>query len=159
IPAVPEGKYFLEITSVGLKDYFSAAFNVNGKDVEIGEITMSINEDLDVVEVVKIRPIIEVHPDKMVFNVDNTINATGENGFDLLRKAPGVIIDNNNNIMLEGKAGVQVYIDHKATQLAGDDLVNFLKSMSASDIDNIEIITQPSSKYDAAGNAGIINII
>lgn len=158
IAGVPNGKFFLEITSVGLQDYFSDPIEVNG-NVELGEIEMAINEDLEAVEVVKIRPIVEVHPDKMVFNVENTINASGENGFDLLRKAPGVVIDNNDNIMIEGKAGVQVYIDHKPSQLAGDDLVNFLRSMQASEIDNIEIISQPSSKYDAAGNAGIINII
>jgi iron complex outermembrane recepter protein len=159
IVGVPKGDYFAEISSVGLKTFYSNSFSVSNADVDLGEVSMSINEDLDVVEVVKIRPIIEVHPDKMVFNVQNTLNATGSNGFDLLRKAPGVIIDNQNNIMLEGKSGVQIYIDHKPTQLAGDDLVSFLKSMQASDIDNIEIITQPSSKFDAAGNAGIINII
>mgnify|MGYP002620820020 CR=1 FL=1 len=158
IVGVPKGDYFTEITSVGLQDYFSEPFNVSA-NVDLGEIEMTIDEDLEAVEVVKIRPIVEVHPDKMVFNVQNTLNATGENGFDLLRKAPGVVIDNNNNIMIEGKAGVQVYIDHKPTQLAGDDLVNFLQSMQASEIDNIEIISQPSSKFDAAGNAGIINII
>ena len=159
IIGLPNGEYFAEITSVGLQDYFSSPFSINGVDKDLGEVTMLINADLEIVEVVKIRPIIEIHPDKMVFNVENTLNATGSNGFDLLRKAPGVIIDNNNNIMLEGKSGVQVYIDHKPTQLAGDDLVNFLKSIQASDIDNIEIITQPSAKYDASGNAGIINII
>ncbi|MBD3636349.1 MAG: TonB-dependent receptor [Crocinitomicaceae bacterium] len=159
VVGVPNGSYFLEISSVGLQKYYSENFEVAGANVDMGEIEMVINADLNVVEVVKIRPIVEVHPDKMVFNVDNTLNATGSNGFDLLRKAPGVIIDNNNNILLEGKSGVQVYIDHKPSQLAGEDLVNYLKSMQASDIDNIEIITQPSSKYDAAGNAGIINII
>lgn len=159
ITGVPNGTYFLEVNMVGLEDYQSEKFTIDGKDHDFGEVTLKGDTELEAVEVVKIRPIIEVHPDKMVFNVDNTINATGENGFDLLRKAPGVIIDNQNNIMLEGKAGVQVFIDHKPTLLAGDDLVNFLKSMNASEIDNIEIITQPSAKFDAAGNAGIINII
>ncbi|MCB9223893.1 MAG: outer membrane beta-barrel family protein [Crocinitomicaceae bacterium] len=159
ISGVSNGTYFLEVKMVGLKNYLSDAFTIKDANKDMGEIEMKGDAELEAIEVVKIRPIIEVHPDKMVFNVDNTINATGENGFDLLRKAPGVIIDNQNNIMLEGKAGVQVYIDHKPTLLAGDDLVNFLKSMNATEIDKIEIITQPSSKYDAAGNAGIINII
>jgi iron complex outermembrane receptor protein len=159
IPGVPNGDYFLAATMVGLEDFQSEAFSLNGADKDMGEVILKGDTELEAVEVVKIRPIIEVQPDKMIFNVENTLNATGENGFDLLRKAPGVIIDNNNNIMLEGKAGVQVYVDHKPTQLAGDDLVNFLKSMQADEIDNIEIITQPSAKYDAAGNAGIINII
>ena len=159
ISGVPAGDFFVEASMVGLKRYYSEPFTISDSNKDMGEIIMQADDELEAIEIVKIRPIIEVHPDKTVFNVENTINATGSNGFDLLRKAPGVIIDNNNNIMLEGKAGVQVYIDHKPTILAGDDLVNYLKSIQASDIDNIEIITQPSSKYDAAGTAGIINII
>lgn len=159
VSGVPNGDYILNINSVGLADYFSEPFKVEGADVDFEEIQMKIDNELEAIEVVKIRPIIQVEPDKVVFNVDQTINATGQNGFDLLRKAPGVIIDNSNNIVVEGKSGVQVYIDHKPSQLAGDDLVNFLQSLQSSDIDNIEIITQPSSKFDAEGNAGIINII
>lgn len=159
VTAVPPGDYFLEASMVGLKRYFSESFKLTNANIDMGEIVMSSNEELDAIEIVKIRPIIQVYPDKMVFNVENTLNATGSNGFDLLRKAPGVIIDNSNNIILEGKSGVQIYINDKASVLAGDDLVNFLKSLQATDIDNIEIITQPSSKFDAAGNAGIINII
>ncbi|UKN00967.1 outer membrane beta-barrel family protein [Paracrocinitomix mangrovi] len=159
ITGIPNGEYFAEVSMVGLKRHLTEGFKVSDANVDLGEIEMSTNTELQTVEVVQLRPVIEIHPDKTVFNVDKTINATGENGFDLLRKAPGVIIDNSNNIMLEGKSGVMVFIDNKATVLAGDDLVNFLKTLQASDIDNIEIITQPSSKYDAAGNAGIINII
>ena len=101
---------------------------------------------------------VQVLADKTVFNVENTINATGTSGFELLRKAPGVVIDNNDNLIVEGKTGILIYIDGKQSFLTGSDLTNYLKTIQATDIEAIEIITQPSSKYDAAGNAGIINI-
>ncbi|MBL7899422.1 MAG: TonB-dependent receptor, partial [Crocinitomicaceae bacterium] len=156
---ISAGNYFLHVTMVGLSPYFSDAIVFENQDLNLGTIKMQLNTDLATVEVVAIRPIIEIKPDMTVFNVEGTLNATGANGFELLRKAPGVIIDNNNNIVLEGKSGVQVYVDNKPSILAGEDLVNYLKSMQATDIDKIEIITQPSSKFEAAGNAGIINIV
>jgi iron complex outermembrane receptor protein len=159
VTGIVNGNYFSTYKSVGFEDRNSEPFEIKGADLDLGETIMIIDGQLSTVTVTQVRPVVEIHPDKTVFNVDNTINATGSNGFDLLRKAPGVIIDNNNNIIVEGKSGVQVYIDNKPSILAGDDLINFLKTLQAADIDNIEIITQPSSKYDAAGNAGIINII
>lgn len=159
ISGVPNGDYYSEASSVGINKYTSSPFKVEGKNVQLPNFEMIPDGELEAIQVVSIRPIIEIHPDKTVFNVDNTLSASGSNGFDLLRKAPGVIIDNSNNIIVEGKSGVQIYIDNKPSILAGDDLINFLKTLQAADIDNIEIITQPSSKYDAAGGAGIINII
>jgi iron complex outermembrane receptor protein len=159
VTGIVNGNYFSTYKAVGFEDRNSEPFEIKGADLDLGETIMIIDGQLSTVTVTQVRPVVEIHPDKTVFNVDNTINATGSNGFDLLRKAPGVIIDNNNNIIVEGKSGVQVYIDNKPSILAGDDLINFLKTLQAADIDNIEIITQPSSKYDAAGNAGIINII
>ena len=159
ITGIPNGEYFIQASAVGISKYVSENFQITGKDLDLAAFPMQLDDQLATVQVIKMRPIIEIHPDKTVFNVYNTLNATGSNGFDLLRKAPGVIIDNSNNIIVEGKSGVQVYIDGKPSILAGDDLINFLKTLQAADIDNIEIITQPSSKYDAAGGAGIINII
>lgn len=159
VSGLQNGNYFVTYKMVGYLDQVSESFEIKGKDVDLGETNLSADGELETVVVTQIRPIVEIRPDKTVFNVDNTINATGSNGFDLLRKAPGVIIDNSNNIIVEGKSGVQIYIDNKPSVLAGDDLINFLRTLQAADIDNIEIITQPSSKYDAAGNAGIINIV
>ncbi len=159
ISGVPNGTYFARISSIGFENFSSPQFTISGESKDLGAVEMKPDADLEAVQVLQLRPIIEVHPDKTVFNVDNTLNATGSNGYDLLRKAPGVIIDNNNNIIVEGKSGVQVYVDNKPSILAGDDLLNYLRTLQAADIDKIEIITQPSSKFDAAGNAGIINII
>ncbi|MBY0479141.1 MAG: TonB-dependent receptor family protein [Chitinophagaceae bacterium] len=103
------------------------------------------------------RPMIEVRPDKIVFNIENSINAIGNTAFDLLRKSPGVVIDNNDNVSLLG-TGVAVYIDNKPSPLTGTELAAFLKSIQSTDIESIELIKNPSAKYDAAGTGGIINI-
>ncbi|MDC8003580.1 outer membrane beta-barrel family protein [Aureisphaera galaxeae] len=157
--SVLEEIYVLKFTSVGYRTYITDPITVNGDDVDVGTIQLSEStESLEEVNIVVEKPIVEVQADKTVFNVDKTINATGNNGFELLRKAPGVIIDNNNNIIVEGKTGVQIYIDGRPSILRGQDLTNYLETLQSTDIDAIEIITQPSSKYEAAGNAGIINI-
>jgi iron complex outermembrane receptor protein len=150
---------YIKVKNIGYQEYSSARFVTNGSNKNLGEIVLEpIMETLNAFAVTALRPMIEVEPDKTVFNVQGTLNATGANGLELLRKAPGVIVDNDNNIIVEGKTGVQVFINGKLSILSGDDLANYLKSMQSSDIDAIEIITQPSSRYDAAGNGGIINI-
>jgi outer membrane receptor protein involved in Fe transport len=82
----------------------------------------------------------------------------GQNGLELLRKAPGVMLDKDENVILKGKNGVAIYIDGRLSQLQGDDLKSILRGMQASEIEAIEIISQPTARFDAAGNAGIINI-
>ncbi|GGI57965.1 TonB-dependent receptor domain-containing protein [Winogradskyella haliclonae] len=153
------GKYTMTITSLGFEKYTSQIFSITNSEKDLGAIKLNpAAESLDEVVVKSEKPMVQVMADKTVFNVQNTINAAGDSGFDLLRKAPGVIIDNNDNLIVEGKTGVLIYIDDKPSVLRGEDLVNYLKTIQSSDIDAVEIITQPSSKYDAEGNAGIINI-
>lgn len=149
--------YKLEISSIG---YAKFEKQIDLKETtDLGEIFMTQSEEtLDEVLVEAKKPIVQVLADKTVFNVENTLNTTGTNAFELLRKAPGILIDNSGGIIVEGKAGVQIYINDKPSVLRGDDLQSFLKGLQADDIASLEIITQPSSKYDAAGNAGIINI-
>ncbi|EAY27422.1 TonB-dependent receptor domain-containing protein [Microscilla marina] len=160
IKMVKAGSYKLQIRVLGYKDYSSKAFTVSGNATKaLDAITLENDiESLGEVVVKAEKPLVQVLADKTVFNVDNTVGTTGSSGFDLLRKAPGVIVDNNDNVMVEGKSGVLFYINGKPSVLRGEDLVNYLKTLQATDIEAIEIITQPSSKYDAEGNAGIINI-
>lgn len=103
------------------------------------------------------RPV-EVLPDKTVLNINAGPVAIGQNALEYLRQAPGVMVDAAENIQLAGKTGVTVYIDGQNTQLSSGDLAQLLKSIEPSNIRQIEIITNPSARYDAAGNAGIINI-
>ena len=157
--SIPFKTYFVEVSYIGMPNQSTPPFNLNKPAFDIAPIRLEANAtELNAVEVRAKRPLIEVMADKTVFNVQNTLNSTGTNGFELLRKAPGVIIDNNDQLILEGKTGVQIFINGKAAVLSGEDLTNYLRSLQASDIEAIEIITQPSAKYDAAGNAGIINI-
>ncbi|SHG89284.1 TonB-dependent receptor domain-containing protein [Flagellimonas flava] len=151
-------EFLLNVSSIGYADFQTQLTNEKDK-LDLGIITMAdAAESLEEVTVVAEKPMVQVLADKTVFNVENTINATGTSAFELLRKAPGVIMDNTGGIILEGKTGVQIFIDGKLSVLQGEDLSNYLESLQATDIEAVEIITQPSSKYDAAGNAGIINI-
>ncbi|WP_111683903.1 outer membrane beta-barrel family protein [Winogradskyella tangerina] len=159
IKNLPTGEYVLVVTSLGFEDYTSEKFLHTDTAKDFGVITLKeASEVLDEVVIEAEKPMVQVMADKTVFNVQNTINAAGDSGFELLRKAPGVIIDNTDNLIVEGKTGVLIYIDDKPSVLRGEDLINYLKSIQSSDIEAIEIITQPSSKFDAEGNAGIINI-
>jgi len=114
-------------------------------------------EALKEVVIISKKQMIEVKPDQVIFNVENSVNAIGNTGFDLLRKSPGVVIDNNDNISLLGN-GVAIYIDNKPSPLTGKELSSFLRSLQSTDIEAIELIKNPSAKYDAAGTGGIINI-
>nr|WP_298999859.1 TonB-dependent receptor [uncultured Allomuricauda sp.] len=151
-------EYLFKVTALGYSDY-KKKINYTGGDFALNPIVMTeATQNLEEVTVVAEKPMVQVLADKTVFNVENTINATGTSAFELLRKAPGVTVDNNGGFIVEGKSGVQIFIDGKLSVLQGEDLTNFLESLQATDIEAVEIITQPSSKYDAAGNAGIINI-
>jgi iron complex outermembrane receptor protein len=157
---IPAGNYWLKTQFTGYASDTSAPFAfAEGEQLErpslkMAEVGTTVNE----VQIQAERPLVTVKPDMLVFNVENTPNAIGENAFNLLRKAPGVVIDNNDNIMLLGKSGLRIYIDGKPSPLSAKDLANFLKSVQSNQIESFEIITNPSSKFDAAGNAGIINI-
>lgn len=154
------GTYLISTTHVGYSPVYSASFEVNST-AEISIPDMIIDKttaSLGAVTVTSKKPMVEVRADKTILNVEGTINATGTDVLGLLRKSPGVMVDKDDNLSLAGKNGVKVYIDGKPTPLTGADLANYLKSIQSSQVEAIELITNPSAKYDAAGNAGIINI-
>ncbi|MDN5203789.1 TonB-dependent receptor [Fulvivirgaceae bacterium BMA10] len=157
---IPSGSYRVQLRSIQFEPYISKIFELgSGENLKLPTITAKTAvTQLENVQVTAARPLVEVQPDKTVFNVENSVNATGNDALELLRKAPGVIVDNNDNVILQGKSGVRIYIDGKPTQLRGEDLVAMLRSMRSEDMESIEIITNPSAKYDAEGNAGIINL-
>ena len=93
-----------------------------------------------------------------MINVDASPTNTGLNALEVLEKSPGVTVDNDGNISLKGKQGVMILIDGNPTYMSGADLAALLKNMQSSSLDQIEIMTNPPAKYDAAGNSGIINI-
>ncbi|MBK8698880.1 MAG: TonB-dependent receptor [Saprospiraceae bacterium] len=154
------GNYYMECAYIGYETYRSKPINLNGSEnYDAGKITLSAAAQvIDEVTIKAKKPLIEIQADKTVLNTDASISAVGSNGLDLLRKAPGVTVDNNENIQLKGKNGVAIYIDGKPSYLNPTELAGLLKGMTAADIEAIEIITNPSAKYDAQGNAGIINL-
>ncbi len=157
--AIPAGSYFINTSSVAHQDYYSTPFNVSNTDIAVPTITLSdLSKALDGVTVVAKKPMVQVKADKMVVNVEGTINAQGNNGIELLRKSPGIIIDKDDNISMAGKNGVRIYIDGRPSPLNGTDLAAYLKSIQSSQVESIELITSPGAKYEAEGNAGIINI-
>lgn len=159
---VSEGKYLIAATLVGYEKVYSKVFSIDQDHTEVAIPVLEMKEDVKLLNEITVettKPFIEQEIDKMVINVENSIVSSGNNALEVLEKAPGVTIDKQNDqIQLKGKQGVIVLIDGKQTYLSGQDLSNLLKSTQSESIEKIEIITNPSSKYDASGNSGIINI-
>lgn len=156
---IKEGNYRIKATFVGYRPVFSTPFSYSTGEVKLPALAMNkLSGDMKAVVVTGAKPMIEVKADKTILNVEGTINAVGSDMLELLRKSPGVMVDKDDNISMNGKNGVQVYIDGRPSPLAGQDLANYLKSIQSSQVESIELITNPSAKYEAAGNAGIINI-
>jgi hypothetical protein len=158
---VKYGDYYIKISAVGYASYFSKNITVNSNKPTIDFSTITLEEDvqvMDAVEVKAMRPQVIVEADKMVVSVEGTAMAAGATAYEVLEKSPGVFVDQDGNIQLNGKSGVQVMIDGRRSYLSAADLQNMLQGMSADNIKTIEIINNPSAKYDAEGNAGIINI-
>ncbi len=162
IGQVKAAKYFISASFNGYAKNSTNAFAVtDGKITYIPSLILLI-AGKNIAEVIvtgsRQKPMIEVMAGKTIFNVENNINATGSNAFELLQKSPGVTTDKDDNMSMQGKTGVRLYIDGRMMQMQGQDLANYLKSINSGDIEAIEMISNPSARYDAAGNAGIINI-
>lgn len=157
---ISEGKYIITASSIGFAKVTSQAFNVVGdKTIEVPYFTLHRRATaMAEVTVQARRPLIENKIDKMVVNVDASPTNAGATAMEVLEKFPGITVDRDGNISLKGKQGIIVLMDGKQTYLSGQDLANLLRNMPASQLDQIEIMTQPSAKFDASGNSGIINL-
>lgn len=153
------GKYLLVATMVGYAKKTSGVLNFDtSRQTQHHIIMEKAGTQLAAVVVTAKRAPIEVKAGKTVVNIDASPTNAGLNVLEILQKSPGVSVDNDDNISLQGKGGVLILIDGKPTYLSGQNLANFLKSLQASSLDQIEIMTNPPAKYDAAGAAGVINI-
>ena len=132
IDNITSGNYLLRFTNVGFEQMFlpidSLQFNSNLIDIKNVVLNKTI-QSLTTHTVIAKKPMIEVKADKMIFNVESSINDTGSDAFELLRKSPGVMVDNNDNISMKGKTGVKIYIDGKPTQFSSSELASFLNSL------------------------------
>lgn len=157
---IPAGKYLVMTSSVGYESSWSAPFDlaVTGTRSLSPLVLNPSSTNLQAFAVVGKKPFIETKADRTIINVDASPSNAGATAMDVLEKSPGITLDKDDNISLKGKQGVTIMIDGKPTYLSASQLSSYLKSLPASAIDQIEIMTNPSAKYDASGNSGIINI-
>ncbi len=159
-----QGEYSVEIVAPSLEgrggekpiiqaSYIGYHTAFGGPDFVLNEETEQLKE----VEVKAKKPLIERQMDKLVLNVSASPLSAGSNGNDILRRAPGVRIDKDGNITVNGK-GVEIWVDGKPSYLSGQQLKAMLDGTDGNTIEKIEIISNPSAKYDASGQGGIINI-
>ena len=159
--AVAGGKYMIRITAIGYAPFTSRSFEINADkpSLQLPPVTLTPKgKDMAGVTVTAKRPLIEQKIDRTIVNVEALLSNTGVSALEVLENAPGVTVDNEGTIHLKGKNGVIILIDGRPTQLSGADLVNLLRSMNSSQLDQLEIMTNPPAKYDASGTAGLINI-
>ena len=158
---VKEGSYLLLASSIGHAKTYSAPVSISAEtpNVSAGALQLvPINKNLKEVVVTSKKPFIERKLDRTIVNVEASVTNAGSTALEVLEKSPGVSVDKDGNISLKGKGGVVIYIDGRPSYLSGPDLANMLRNMTSSQLDQIEIMTNPPAKYDAAGNSGVINI-
>jgi hypothetical protein len=158
---VSSGNYFVQISSLGYLTHDSEMISLsgNGKAFQLPLVMLisSVNK-LKEVSITSTKTFVEKKIDRTIINVDALISNAGTTALEVLEKSPGVTIDQSGLISLMGKQDVNVYIDDKPSYLSGADLQAYLQSMPSSTIEVIELMTNPPARYDASGNAGIINI-
>ena len=153
---IPKGNYNLQINYFS-DNLYSARLTVES-NVDLKTVVTSKANLLQEVIVEKAKPLFERKVDRIVFNVENSTAAVGGNAFDALKLTPRIkIVD--DQISMIGKGGLLVMIDDRFVKFSGDDLANYLKSLSSDDLKSIEVIANPPAKYSAEGNSGLINIV
>ena len=160
---VAQGSYRITAVLVGYDDAISDAVAVATGETAKNIGTLVLRNANTVLAEVTVeapqRPLVERRADMLVVNVENSTLAAGNTAMDILERSPGVTVDKDDNISLMGKQGVTVMIDGRQTHLSAEQLANFLRNTDGNTIKSIELITNPSSKYDASGTAGMINIV
>lgn len=155
------GSLVLRISGIGFSTKtMGISIPENEQVKDLGRIQVSVTTQMmDEVQIVSERPMMEMGIDKKIFNVDKNITSTGGSATDVLQNVPSVSVDVDGSVSLRGKGNVTILIDGKPATLLGGDEATALQSLPASSIDQVEVITNPSAKYDATGMTGIINII
>lgn len=160
IESTKTAKVKLVVSSIGYVSFSSEPFDLApGVSKNFG--TLAISDEmtgLDEVTVKASRPEIIIEADKTIINVEGTVMAEGSNALDVVGRSPGIYVDQDGNINLNGRTGATVMINDRPTYMSATDLANFLRSMSADNIKSIEVINNPSARFDAEGSAGVINI-
>jgi outer membrane receptor protein involved in Fe transport len=160
IQKIDDGKYFLEIVYIGYKPDTIQNIELRNEDAKnLGELQLNIEANtLKGVEISGNKPVIERRADRIIFNAENSTAGTGENLLDLLRRVPSVTVSGSDEIKVNGKSQVQVMINGKIETLTGDQLATMLKSIQSDNIKKIEVISNPSARFDASAKGGILDI-
>lgn len=161
IDNIPNGTYDLRISMIGYapKRIRNIIIDNENKIRTLNQITMTGDISTEEIIVEAEKPAIEFKADKKIFNVEKSLNTQGGNALDVLKNLPSVSVDNDGNVSLRGSQNVKILIDGKASGLDGQNRAMILQQLPSSQIENVELITSPSAKYDAEGVSGIINII
>lgn len=158
---IKNGNYYVQAELLGFSKNKSESFQISESkhSVVLKDIKLSVNnKELETIVITARKPLIERKPDMLVVNVENSTLAAGNNALEILERSPGITVDKDDNISLNGKQGIMVMIDGKDTHLSSTQLANLLRSTDGNTLQSVEIINNPSAKYDAAGGSGIINI-
>jgi len=163
LSAAPSGAYLIKVSSIGYADYFSPPLMLDHSDssYDAGTILLKTSgKQLAEVVIRSSKPLVQQEAGGLVVNVQNSIMTKGSSVLQVLSRSPGVIVDpQTSGISLNGKNGVMVMLDGKLLRLSADQVAALLNGMTADDIDKIELLATPPAKYDADGNAGLINIV
>jgi iron complex outermembrane recepter protein len=162
IEKLKPGAYLLKVSMAGYGTGYSSPFSIdeNNTEINLQPLTLKLkpSSELQGVTVTSRKPFIQRLSDRIVVNVESSIISAGSSALDVLERSPGVTVDQNDAIALRGRQGVIIMVDGKPSPMSAADLANYLRGLPSSAIERIEIITNPSAKYDAAGNSGIIDI-
>lgn len=157
---IPFGKYLIAITQMGFKKKFSDEIELTDSNTEVIMLEMTLQEDAKVLSEVVVKaqkPLIEQAGDRMIVNVENSILSTGNTGLEVLKSLPGVRTEAGGGLSLRGKSNVMVMVDGKI--IAKEVAQALLENLQGDNIIKVELITNPSAKYDAQASGGILNII
>lgn len=160
---VPPGDYFIYIRMIGYEPFYSNAIHLSADQSTFSVGTLRLQTavvSLEQVEIVAEKPMFEQQIDRLIVNVQNSITAAGGSALDILERSPGIILDRqNNSLSMNGKQGVIVMLNGKRNRMPLDAVIQLLDGMNADNIEKIELITTPPARFDAEGDAGIINIV
>jgi len=157
---IPAGKFYAKISFLSFQDKTINDIVVIDKDVDLKRIRLKPSiTNLDEFEVVEEKRLMELDLDKKVFNVTKDLTSQGGDASEILDNVPSVAVDVEGNISLRGSENVRVLINGKPSGMMGMTTADVLKQMDATQIEKIEVITNPSARYDAEGEVGIINIV
>ena len=163
LPDLPAGTFTFKISFVGYQTMVrdNVVITPTSGTLNFGEIKMktAAGNALKDVTVTAQKATMQLGIDKKVFSVDQSLVSEGGSAGDLLQNVPSVSTDMDGNVSLRGSTGVKVLIDGKPSLIAGGNVAQILASIPASSIESVELITNPSAKYDAEGQSGIINIV